>query len=297
MRRSRFYLTLNIILLVYICICLYLWANQKRFIYEPTRVITKTPAIYGLGFEDVFIPVGKTAVSARESGDTIHGWWIPSKKRSDKALLYLHGSAYNISANVAHARRLNEMGFSVLLVDYRGYGLSDGKFPSEEAVYEDADAAWNYLVEEKSFQPENIVIYGHSLGGAVGIRLAIHHPEAAGLVVESTFTSIIDVAAYRKAYRLFPLNLIVNQRFDSITRIGELKVPILYIHGLKDDAVPVEMSYQLYESTRAPKRILVVPDGTHNNNAGKNETRYIEAVTEFLAYASNERSKKQPVNA
>jgi pimeloyl-ACP methyl ester carboxylesterase len=177
------------------------------------------------------------------------------------------------------------MGFSVLLIDYRGYGLSDGAFPSESTVYADAEAAWGYLIQEQSFRPKDIVIYGHSLGGAVGIQLTLQHPDAAGLIVESTFTSILDVAKSRRIYRIFPLRWIVNQKFDSIGKISRLRTPVLFIHGVKDEAIPTYMSQQLYDITTAPKRLLLVPDGTHNNNAGIDELRYLRAVADFLEYA------------
>ncbi len=283
--RKRFIGILCIVSMLYIGVCAYLWVSQKQFIFEPTRNITKTPEIYDLTYEDIYIPISNSGSNGNGRTDHVHGWWIPSKNGNGKALLYLHGSAFNIGANVRHAHRLNQMGFSVLLIDYRGYGLSDGIYPSENTVYADAEAAWDYLIQDQSFRPKDIVIYGHSLGGAVGIHLALGHPDAGGLIVESAFTSIVDVAKNRNIYRIFPLRWIVNQKFDSIAKISRLRTPVLFIHGVKDKAIPTYMSQQLYDNTTAPKRLLLVPDGAHNNNAGIDELRYIQAVADFLEYA------------
>jgi pimeloyl-ACP methyl ester carboxylesterase len=117
---------------------------------------------------------------------------------------------------------LRELGYSVFVPDYRGFGESEGSFPSEKTVYEDAEAAWNYPVDQRGIRPAHLYIYGHSLGGAIGIELALRHPEAAGLIVESSFTSIGEMAKLRKRYALLPIQLL-NQRFDSIQKVSKLK--------------------------------------------------------------------------
>ena len=200
----------------------YLWARQAHFIFSPERNIAKTPAEYQLTFEDVYVTVNDD----KGKDERIHAWWIPAETPGDRTLLYLHGSALNIGANITHARRFHQMGFSVLLVSYRGYGKSDGTFPTESQVYSDAQAAWTYLVDQKNIDPKAIFIYGHSMGGAVAIQLAVNHPTAGGLIVEAAFTSIPDMARRIPKYRIFPLELIVHQRFDSIKKVSGLRVPV-----------------------------------------------------------------------
>jgi hypothetical protein len=267
----------SLIALLYTLGCAYLWSQQARFIFMPQRQITSTPADTGLSYEDVFIPV------AGEIGgvERVHAWWIPAATAGKSTLLYLHGSALNISANVEHAKRFHGLGFAVLLLSYRGYGRSDGDFPSETKVYQDAEAAWQYLVTKREIAPDDIVIYGHSLGGAVAIDLAVRHPAARGLIVEATFTSIYDMAARGGAYRVFPLDLILTQRFDSLSKVDRLRVPVLYLHGTKDSVAPFDMSRRLYERTRAPKRLQLILGGGHNNSARVGGSVYLQAVKEF----------------
>ncbi len=261
----------------YALACTYLWARQGHFIFMPEREIKKTPAHYQLPYTDVYIPVD--ASNGRE--ERVHGWWIPAQNASDKTLLYLHGSALNIGANVEHVRRFHNMGFAVFIVSYRGYGLSDGKFPSESQMYADADAAWNYLIGQKKIVPGHIFIYGHSIGGAIAIDLATRHSNAAGLIVEAAFTSIIDMALLEFRYRLLPMDLIVDQKFDSLNKVRHLKMPVLYMHGTKDSRVPPEMSRRLYEKTSSPKRLKFITGGGHNNSASVGGEYYLRSIREF----------------
>ena len=270
--------TTSALLVIYAFASTYLWARQAHFIFSPERIISKTPAEYQLPFEDIFIMVNdRTGKNER-----IHAWWIPAENPSDRCLLYLHGSALNIGANITHARRFRHMGFSVLLVSYRGYGKSDGMFPTEKQVYADAQTAWNYLVEQKGFDPGDIYIYGHSLGGAVAIELALNNPSAGGLIVESAFTSIVDLANRLPKYRIFPNELIVRQRFESIKKVGRLKVPVLYIHGTDDNLVPHEMSRKLYEQTASHRQLLLIHGGGHNNSATVGGDKYLMEVQNFI---------------
>lgn len=262
----------------YLGICLFLFISQARFIFFPTAVIEKTPEFFNLTYEDVWLPVGvKTGKVER-----IHGWWIKAKQPNAKVLLYLHGNGINIGANVAHANRFYQLGFSVLLIDYRGYGRSEGSFPNEKQVYKDAATAWNYLVEQQQIPPKQIFIYGHSLGGAIAIDLAVKQPQAAGLIVESSFTSIRELIAYRKKFGMFPVDLILTQRFESIQKLPNLKVPVLFIHGVEDLAVPSFMSQKLYAAAPEPKQLFLVPAAEHNNTAVVTGSEYLQLVESFV---------------
>ena len=275
-------------LVFYVLACTYLWARQSHFIFMPRREIKKTPAVYQLPYEDVYVSIE----SANGQIERIHGWWIPAQTRSDKTLLYLHGSALNIGANVDHARRFHDLDFSVFLVSYRGYGLSDGEFPSEGQMYTDAEVAWNYLVKQKGIDPGRIFIYGHSIGGAIAIDLAVRHPDAAGLIVEATFTSIFDMARLKYRYRLLPMGMIVDQKFDSLNKVGRLKIPVLFMHGTEDALVPSEMSRRLYEKTSSPKHLKYIKGGGHNNSASIGGEDYLRSIRDFEEFVSQKSQAK-----
>jgi alpha-beta hydrolase superfamily lysophospholipase len=271
----------TVFLAIYALTSTYLWARQAHFIFRPERIIFKTPAEYQLPFEDVYVKVNDD----NGKNERIHAWWIPAENPGDRYLLYLHGSALNIGANITHARRFHQMGFSVFLISYRGYGKSDGTFPTEAQVYADAQAAWTYLIEQKGIDPKAIFIYGHSLGGAVAIQLAIDNPAAGGLIVEAAFTSIADMARQIPKYRIFPLELIVHERFDSIEKVSRLQPPVLYIHGTEDKLVPSEMSSELYKRTASSKQLKFIPGGGHNNSASVGGDEYLQAVKNFIDFA------------
>ncbi|WP_392536034.1 alpha/beta hydrolase [Nostoc sp. C117] len=276
---SRLLLWVGIIAAIaYFAICVLLFIGQTRFIFFPSAVIEKTPEFFYLPYEDVWLAVkvkpGKV--------EHIHGWWIKANQPNAKVLLYLHGNGINIGANVAHANRFHQLGFSVLLIDYRGYGRSEGGFPNEKRVYEDAATAWNYLVQQQNISPSQIFIYGHSLGGAIAIDLAVKHPQAAALIVESSFTSIRDLITYRKMFQMFPVDLILTQKFESIKKLPNLKVPVLFIHGALDSTVPSFMSQKLYAAAPEPKQLLLVAGADHNNTAVVAGSQYLQWVESFL---------------
>jgi hypothetical protein len=273
--------TTAVLIAIYASTSTYIWARQAHFIFRPERIIANTPAEYQLPFEDVYVKVN----DGNGNNERIHAWWIPAEYPGDRYLLYLHGSALNIGANITHARRFHHMGFSVFLVSYRGYGKSDGTFPTEAQVYSDAQAAWTYLVEQKGIDPEAIFIYGHSLGGAVAIQLAVNNPAGGGLIVEAAFTSIADMARRIPKYRIFPIELIVHERFDSIKKVSRLQVPVLYIHGTDDKLVPHEMSRELYKCTTSAKQLKLISGGGHNNSASVGGDEYLQAVRNFIDFA------------
>jgi fermentation-respiration switch protein FrsA (DUF1100 family) len=254
----------------YLCFCLLLYLRQTRRIFFPSPVIETTPAELGLPYEEVWLPVG---------GERLHGWWIPAA-REKGAVLYLHGNAINIGANIGQAERFHRLGLSVLLIDYRGYGRSEGGFPTERRVYQDAEASWRYLMGQVS--PDRLFIYGHSLGGAIAIELASHHPEAAGLIVQSSFTSMRQMIDYVLPRRIFPADLLLTQRFDSLSKISALKLPILLIHGLTDEKVPAFMSEILYAAAPEPKQLYLVPLADHNNVGETAGDDYLQVVQQFV---------------
>ncbi|MEG5163600.1 alpha/beta fold hydrolase [Microcoleus sp. AT3-A2] len=200
-----------------------------------------------------------------------------------KVVLYLHGNGSNVGANVEHAHRFHRLGWSVFVIDYRGYGKSQGDFPSESQVYEDAQLAWDYLVKQRGINPTQIYLYGHSLGGAIAIDLAVRHPEAAGVIVEGSFTSTRAMVNFQKGlFWMFPIDVLLTQRFDSLSKVDRLQMPVLFIHGTADNVVPVEMSRKLFDAAPEPKQLYIVPDGGHTNVAHIGGAEYLQILSQFL---------------
>ena len=268
------------LLLGYGGIGLVLWGCQScvsYFIFEPDRTLYAQPADFSFNVRDVGLPIKLSG----DAGQSLHGWWVGSATWDAKVVLYLHGNDGNVSTSIGEIAPLRELGYAVFMLDYRGYGESAGAFPSEETVYEDAEAAWDYLVDQRGVSPARLYIYGHSLGGAIGIELAVHHPEAAGLIVESGFTSIRDMARLRKRYALLPMRLL-NQRFDSIQKVSKLKLPVLYIHGTADEVVPYAMGEQLFKASGGRKRFIAIGGGLHGNSAAVGGTLFRAAIRDFV---------------
>ena len=267
--------------IAYLLTCLALFFWQNRIIFLPSGEIERTPDALGLSYEDIWLSV----LSGQGKLEKIHGWWIPASEPTNKVLLYLHGNGGNMSCNVGAAARFQQTGFSVLLIDYRGYGRSQGHFPSEAEIYRDAQAAWNYLIEQRQVKAEDIFIYGHSLGAAVGLDLAVRQPTAAGLIMENAFTSIKAIAENRGLYRIFPLNLILTQRFDNVSKLQLLQIPLLVVYGLLDRTVSPKMGEVLYQKAAVPKKLLIVPDAGHNDVGAVAEQTYDEALEDFIRLA------------
>ena len=227
-----------------------------------------------MAYQDVWIPIpGSTT-------DRLHGWWVPADDPTATTLLYLHGNDFNLSSNLEHIARFHRMGFAILAIDYRGYGKSAGGFPSESQVYDDAEAAWDYLVRDRRIDPGRVFVYGHSLGAAIAIELALRRPDAAGVIAEGAFTSVAELAG--TIYWMFPTRWLVNQRFDSLAKVAHLKVPILFIHGKADAEIPYTMSEMLYRTAPEPKRLVLVPGGGHENSAEIGGPLYERAVMQFV---------------
>ncbi|MDH2242754.1 lysophospholipase [Pseudomonas sp. GD03909] len=214
--------------------------------------------------------------SAFGDEQNIHAWWWPAADADADApaLLYLHGVRWNLTGHLFRLEQLRALGFSVLAIDYRGFGQSLGDLPSERSVYADARIGWERL---KALQPDasKRFIYGHSLGGAVAVDLAAElgqqaerdetPAEARALIIESTFTSLADVATAVSDTTL-PVRWLLSQKFDSLEKIDQIGMPLLVVHGTDDRYVPPRFSEQLYEAARQPKQMLMVEGATHNNS-------------------------------
>lgn len=270
-------------LAAYLGICVFLVLRQNHLIFRPTSAMEVTPEELDLAFEEVWLSVP----SSGQKQERLHGWWLGTTNSKSDILLYLHGNGGNVSSNLYHARRFVQLGFRVLLIDYRGFGRSEGAFPTEKQVYQDAQVAWDYLVRDQGLDPQDIIVYGHSLGGAIAIDLARGNRDMAGVIIEGSFTSMRDMVYFRGKYNLFPIDLILTQRFDSLTKIKSLSMPLLFIHGEQDQTIPSYMSRVLFDATKAPKQLLMVPDADHNDLAQVSGEEYLKAVREFQQLVRN----------
>lgn len=229
--------------------------------------------------QDLYLPVRDAADAPR-----INAWWWPDADPRAPAIFYLHGARWNLTGHLRRIEQLRSFGFSVLAIDYRGFGKSDGELPSEEMVYEDARAGWEWLVRHQP-DPARRFIYGHSLGGAVAIdlaaRLAGGGPQAGGLIVESTFTTLADIAS-EMTFRWLPTGLLLTQKFDSIAKISKVTVPVLVVHGADDRFVPARFSEALYQAAPAPKKLLLIENGSHNNSMWIGNGAYEKALRELF---------------
>lgn len=226
-----------------------------------------------------------------KAGQNLHAWWWPAASRDAPSILYLHGVRWNLTGQAFRIEQLRAMGYSVLAIDYRGFGQSKGDLPSEASVYEDARAAWERFTV---MQPDasKRLIYGHSLGGAVAIDLAAdlaarakktkHPVPVRGLVIESSFTSLGDAVAQVADNNLpvnwLPVRWLLSQKFDSIDKIVAIDMPLLVVHGLADQFMPSRFSQQLFNAASEPKRLLLVPGGTHNNSMSRGGSQYRQAL-------------------
>ena len=257
-----------IVLLTYIGVCLLAAIVQTRLIYFPTGDYRGTPADVGLEFEELTLEAS--------DGVVIAAWFVP-QPQAKATVLFCHGNAGNISDRLHSIHVLHELGYSVLIFDYRGFGRSTGS-PSENGTYLDADAAWRWLIETRGEPAERVVVFGRSLGGAVAIELAGRHPPAA-LVVESTFTSLADIG--RHHYRLLPVRLLLRHRYESIDKVSKITCPKLFLHGTDDRLIPLANGCRLYEAAAPPKQFIETPGG-HNTGGFTHTSAYAQRMAAFI---------------
>ena len=214
-------------------------------------------------------------IAVGTDGHRLHAWWLPNENSNAPAVLYLHGARWNLTASASRIERWRKLGFSVLALDYRGFGKSTEIAPSEQTAAEDAEAGWNELA---TLAPgRRRVIVGHSLGGAIAVELAAKHPEASGAVLEATFTSVADMVE-QSPWGFLPVSLILTQKFDALSRIGELRMPVMIAHGTNDRTVPFQMGERLFAAAHEPKRFVKIEGGTHHNLSGAGFSQYREAL-------------------
>jgi fermentation-respiration switch protein FrsA (DUF1100 family) len=243
---------------------------ERNFIYFPTRAHDSVPAEYGLA--------GEEALLTAEDGVRIHGWFLPALDARVTVLL-AHGNAGNISHRLDRARLLQLwLGAGVFLFDYRGYGRSEGT-PDEDGTYRDARAAYRHLTEARRIPSERLILFGESLGSAVALDLAVSHP-CRGLILESPFTSIRDMA--RVVLPFLPVGPLLRTRYDNISKITRLRVPLLVLHGEDDEIVPLAQGRRLFAAAPEPKRFFAIPGAGHNDTYVGGGEAYWRALADFV---------------
>jgi uncharacterized protein len=240
-------------------------ALLHALLFFPERALHATPPT---PYEDVAVET--------EDGERLHGWWIPAAGRALGHVLLLHGNAGNVGDRVLHADLLHRAGLDVLLVDYRGYGRSTGR-ASEEGTSRDARAALAALLAREDVDAGRVLVLGESLGGAVAVELALEAPPA-GLVLVSTFTSVRDMA--RRHYPFVPAAA-VPDAYPSLRRIGDLRAPLLVLHGDRDDLVPLMHGEELFDAAPEPKRMHVLAGAGHNDLVTRAGEEWAAAIADF----------------
>ena len=251
--------------------CAYLSEKQGELIFRPSKQAWRGFQGVDRGFQEHWIPVGEQ--------QKLHAWWLEGDSPNAPAVLYLHGARWNLTGSVSRIERWRQFGFAVLAVDYRGFGESSDVAPTEALAYEDAEVAYDYLARMAPGRPRYIV--GHSLGGAIATELAKRRPDASGLVLEATFTSVRDMID-QSAWGFLPVGLILTQNFDTLSKIADVKVPVLITHGTRDTIVPFQMGERLYEAATAPKKFIRVEGAGHHNLSGAAYEQYRAALTELF---------------
>ncbi len=256
---------------VYIILAGYLFIFQSRYVYYPKLVLpipTADPSHVGLSFEDISIETC--------DGLRLSGWFIP-KEGARGVLLFCHGNAGNMWHRVESIQLFNRLGLEIFIFDYRGYGKSEGK-PTEQGTYRDAEAVWRYIVEERQVDPARVIVFGRSLGGGIAAWLASRHSPGA-LILESTFTSLSDIAAAR--YWFMPVKLLMRLKYDTADHLRKANCPILIIHSRDDEEIPFSHGQRLYEIASEPKKSLEIA-GTHNEGFITSGALYEEGLDKFI---------------
>jgi len=256
---------------IYLLLGVMLFFMQERMIFLPRlpgRQLEATPRDVGFDYVDVNF---KTA-----DGLTLHGWYIYARNPRG-TVLFLHGNAGNISHRLDSVAIFHELGFNTFIIDYRGYGQSEGK-PGEQGTYRDADAAWQHLLTERGEDPARIVVFGRSLGGAVAAWLATKQKPAA-LIVESSFTSVAEMAAH--LYPYVPVRFILRLRYPVIDFVSRITCPVLIVHSRDDEIIPFAMGKALYKAAPGPKAFLELA-GDHNSGFLMLPDRYRQKLAEFI---------------
>lgn len=252
----------------YLALCLLFYQGRWQLIFHPSQAVTSTPSST---YETI-------AFDATETGQPqLSGWWIPAKQDAqyaDSTVLYLHGASGSLSESVPAITRLNELGINVFAIDYRGFGQSMALHPSEQSVYEDANAAIAYLTETRKLNIRNIVLYGDGLGATVAAEMAVHHPEIPTLILQNPVGPALEIIAEDRRSSLVPVRLLVADRFDLEAKLQNLKTPKLFLKvGSNPEKARIK---RFFDAAASPKMMADIPASDTESAA------YDETLRRFL---------------
>jgi alpha-beta hydrolase superfamily lysophospholipase len=256
--------------------CATLDEQQRKWVFQPSKQSGWGGTAAAEGMQDAWIEF-----HSREADMPVrlHGLWLPQPRADAPLLLYLHGARWDVRSSAFRMRRMHELGFAVLGVDYRGFGQSTDALPSETLALEDARAAWGWLARQHPGLPR--YLFGHSLGSAIAVRLASEVEDDSGVLIEGSFTSLPDVVgSFRWGW--LPIGPLITQRFDAAARVAQVGSPLLVVHGGQDGLIMPELGRALYERAREPKRFVLVEGGSHHNTNALGQAQYREAMRELF---------------
>jgi fermentation-respiration switch protein FrsA (DUF1100 family) len=270
-----------VVFLAYAILALALYFMQTSFLYSPVRPVPYNPSDINLPFENVrFETKDRLKLSA---------WYIPAEK-ADFTVLFCHGNGGNMTHRLDSINILNELGLNCFIFDYRGYGESEGR-PSETGTYYDAEAAYKWLTQKKKIPPENIILFGRSLGGSIAAYLAAK-VKAKALIIESSFTSYIDIG--KKFYPYMPVRLAARFSYPTIDYIRSINLPVMIIHSRNDEVIPFEFGLILYDAANEPKEFIEI-SGSHNDGFLFSGEVYRNAWSDWLKFLKDYPPADQPV--
>ena len=268
-KNPRMFLNLMIGLAgIYVFLCLLMFIFQRHLIYFPDRTVFFTPNHIYLKYEEIRY---KTSDNL-----SINAWLIPADS-SKSIVIFCHGNAGNISHRLESIQIFNRLSLDVFIFDYRGFGKSEGTV-NEEGTYLDALGAWNFLVEKKEYNPNQIIIFGRSLGAGVASWLA-REKQSKALILESSFTSLPDLGV--KIYPILPVRLLSRYNYPTLENIYHITCPKLFIHSKDDEIIPFSLGMKNYESAPEPKMFLEI-QGSHNDGFIVTGSKYIEGIAKFI---------------
>jgi hypothetical protein len=257
---------------LYGSVLLLLFLFQRSLIYYPYKLDKQfvfPPYLPGL--EEVFITC--------DDGCVINGLFVPGGADKPTVLIF-HGNAGNIAHRDFLLREFNKLGCAVLLIDYHGYGKSEGT-PTEKNLYLDAEASLAWLAAQKQVTPHRVVLYGESLGCSVAVELATRH-RLRGLILVTAFRNLVSVAGYHFPFNLFPVRLILRDRFDNQAKIARVRAPLLFLHGTADEIINAKDSAALYELANSPRQRHLFEGADHNGLPFQDPVRYWAIIGEWL---------------
>ena len=257
---------------IYSLVCVYLFLAQKRLIHIPTEALLGDPLEHGMNFEEIFLAADDAQ---------LHGWYVPHPE-AEFTIWMFPGNAGNKSYMLDAVELIYDLGISVFIYDYREFGKSTGTL-TEQAMYSDAEIAWNYLTQTRQIPPDQIILHGRSLGTAMATWIAAK-TEPAGIILESGFTSINDMAA--TLYQLIPTKLLLRWSYNNLERIPKAKSPILIIHSPDDELIPYSHALRLLEAAPDNTDFLQI-SGDHIEGFSKSGDVYTNGIAAFVDQLSN----------